>query len=373
MSHRTSLLDVFSRLGRPRVLVVGDAMLDRYIEGEVTRLSPEAPVPVLKIKHERGCPGGAANTASFLAALGCHTTLSGVVGDDPWGDDLRTMLFHRDVDISSLWRVHGLRTICKQRVLSTSGARQYQHLLRLDYEPQETVLGGHVREDLLADAKHLLEAGEFDIVAISDYRKHTIPEELKHFWLEQREVPVVVDGKPGGHYYGARLLKMNHSETETELGIKLMDSAGYMQAAERLRQTHNLPAALVTLGPRGMALAQHGKKPIHLLPEESREVYDVTGAGDMVLAVLAWGLGSGVELEEVLALSQRAALWEVERMGCVPLLRTQLERELRGLVACRTCGNLADGDNGCYDHRTNAVTSEVPESHEAEVREAEGS
>src|SRR5690242_17200100 len=281
---------------RARVLVVGDAMLDRYWFGDVDRISPEAPVPVVKIARSEERPGGAGNVARNAAALGTQVTLISVVGDDEAGRTLSRLLAAARV-ATSLHRDAALPTTVKLRVVG-----RQQQLLRIDFEtaPSHEVLAAK-----LADYERV--AAEFDAIVLSDYGKGGLAHiERMIERANEHRVPVLVDpkGEDYRRYGGATLLTPNRVEfrqvagswrTEAELATK----------AQALRADLHLNALLITRAEEGMSLFTDAGA-VHI-PAEAREVYDVSGAADTVIAILGALLGAHAELESAVRIANQAA------------------------------------------------------------------
>lgn len=341
-----------------RVLVAGDLMLDRYWSGTTRRISPEAPVPVVQVGAMEDRPGGAANVALNLAALGCQTYLVGVTGDDEAADILVIRLADAGVD-TRIHRRRGLPTITKLRVLA-----HHQQLIRLDFERSLAPQG---EDPLPALVAGLLD--QADLLVLSDYAKGTLanPQPLIAA-AKERGKPVLVDpkGRDFLRYQGATLLTPNRAELEDVVG-PMEDDVALVEKGQRLRAELGLGALLVTLGERGMLLLRGGTGPCETalhLPTRAREVYDVTGAGDTVIATLAAALAAGVALAEACTLANCAAGLAVGKLGTATVSARELERARRGgewhtildaeaLVAAvteaRAQGERVVMTNGCFD------------------------
>jgi D-glycero-beta-D-manno-heptose-7-phosphate kinase len=292
------------RLARARVLVVGDAMLDRYWFGAVERISPEAPVPVVRVNREEERLGGAANVALNVKMLGAQATLLTVVGDDEPARKLRSLL-ERDGVATVLGRDPQLYTIVKLRVIGRS-----QQLLRIDFEnqPDHEVLAG-----MLADYEHAL--GAHDAVLFSDYGKGGLTH-LPRMIQMARDAgkPVLVDpkGRDYSRYAGATVITPNRAELTQVIG-DWGSEADLEREAEALRQRLDLRGLLLTRSDEGMSLfdaAGHVRA-----AAEAREVFDVTGAGDTVIATLAALLACGLGLREAMPLANRAGAIVVGKFG----------------------------------------------------------
>lgn len=341
---------------RARVLVAGDVMLDRYWYGATGRISPEAPVPVVRVEEEERRPGGAANVAVNIAALGGRVSVLGVVGDDEQGRSLQRLL-HKAGVICRFERPAGFPTITKLRVVS-----RRQQLIRLDFEsgfPEQA------RESLLERfQRHLDEA---DLVVLSDYAKGTL-HDIRALVRMAREADktVLVDPKQRDFdaYHGANVVTPNLAELEAVVG-RCGSQEQLVERGMRLLAEHHLGALLVTRGDRGMTLLCADEEPRHL-PTRAREVYDVTGAGDTVISVLAAGLGAGLPLHTATQLANHAAGVVVGKLGAASVSVDELQASIyehqvthRGVVgeeelmrlrqAARARGETLVFTNGCFD------------------------
>jgi rfaE bifunctional protein kinase chain/domain len=314
----------FSELHKARILVVGDVMLDRYWHGEVSRISPEAPVPIVKIesKRTREVPGGAANVAANAAALGAKVALLSVVGDDEAGRTLARLVAEKRVE-ANLHRDASIDTTVKLRVI---GGRQ-QQMLRVDFETppsREALL------DKLDDYRRMI-AG-CDIVILSDYGKGGLAHIAKMIEIARGQgKTVLVDpkGEDYSKYAGASVVTPNRAELRQVVG-SWKDDAELGAKAQALRERLGLSALLVTLGPDGMTLFEAGRVR-HEPAREQHEVIDVSGAGDTVIATLAVMLGAGMPLADAVAVANVAAGIKVLKFGTAVVqpkeLRDALARE----------------------------------------------
>ena len=338
-----------------RVLVAGDAMLDEYWFGDTGRISPEAPVPVVRMRSTDQRPGGAANVALNLAALGVQTCLAAVVGADERGVELQRLLEQRGVRCEFI-RAKGVPTIHKLRVLARS-----QQLIRLDAEQSFE----HSSGELDARFGELLKTA--DVVVLSDYAKGTLANagELVAACRAAR-VRVLIDPKGAAFtkYRGATALTPNRGEFEAVVGA-WTDEAEFARKGETLRETLDLAALLVTRGEHGMTLFRRGEQPL-TLPAQAREVFDVTGAGDTVIALLAAGLGAGLSAAQAAALANLGAGIVVGKIGVATVTRSELQLALhrqgsggRGLMTLAELDALVKEakarrervvmTNGCFD------------------------
>lgn len=311
-------MTMLPKFSHARVLVVGDVMLDRYWFGDVHRISPEAPVPVLKVDRVDERPGGAANVARNIASLGAQATLLSVVGDDEAGSCLEKLLAQHSNLNAILHRDASVSTIIKLRAI----ARQ-QQLLRIDFEtpPSHEVLNAAL-EDFHAQLQHA------DVVILSDYGKGGLAHIAQMIaWARAAGKPVLVDPKGADYerYRGATLLTPNRSEFRDVAGSWAND-AELNSKAETLRVALDLEALLVTRSEEGMSLYEaHG---ISHEPAQCREVFDVSGAGDTVIATLAVMLATGADLRDAMHIANRAAGIVVGKLGTAVVNREEIIKDM---------------------------------------------
>ena len=319
------LIEIVHRLARARVVVWGDVMLDEFVWGDVTRISPEAPVPVVDVRRESVRLGGAANVVANAVALGARATLVGVTGADAAGERLR----------SELLAVHGADanfivdesrpTTVKTRIIAHN-----QLVVRTDRESRAPV--DEETEDRLTAA--LLRAlDNSDALVVSDYDKGAVTGRVLARVLPQakaRNIPVLVDPKIRNfaHYRSATLITPNHHEALQLAGTEDDTDAGIAHAAQAIRQKIGCASVLVTRGERGMMLLETDCPPIYI-GTAAQEVYDVTGAGDTVIATLAVALGAGASLVEAARLANHAAGIVVGKLGTATASAEELTERLR--------------------------------------------
>ena len=296
-----------------RVMVVGDVMLDRYWFGDAFRISPEAPVPVVLFNKEVARAGGAANVACNCAALGAKTQLLSVVGDDPEGEQLRKLLEDSHV-LASLHKDRLIRTTQKLRVLTPR-----QQLLRIDFEtnPSREVLASK-----LADFKSGLP--RCNVVILSDYGKGGlahINQMIKLGRAAGKKVLVDPKGDDYSRYKGAHVVTPNLAELREVVGT-WKSEADLERRAQKLRRSLGADALLLTRGAEGMTLFREGR--VTHVKAEKREVYDVSGAGDTVIATLATMLAAGVALERAVRIANRAGGIKVTKLGTAVVTRKEL-------------------------------------------------
>ena len=310
---RTRFSQWRERVAQAKVLVAGDVMLDRYWFGEVERISPEAPVPVVKIARSEERPGGAANVARNVRALGAKTTLLSVTGDDEPATILARLLAQEDVT-ASLLRDATLATTVKLRVIG-----RQQQLLRVDFEatPSHEVLAAK-----LADYEQQLR--DTDTVILSDYGKGGLAHVASMIALARgagRRVLVDPKGDEWGRYRGASMITPNRSEFR-EVAGRWKSEAELERKAEALRRELDLEALLVTRSEEGMTLFDANGA--LTFPAQAREVFDVSGAGDTVIATLGALLAAGAPPADAVAIANEAAGVVVGKLGAATVLPTEL-------------------------------------------------
>ena len=310
---------LIEKIAQARVLVVGDAMLDRYWYGGVERISPEAPVPVVAVTGVEERPGGAANVASNVTALGAHCTLMAVTGDDTDADCLTTMLESKGIQ-TRLLRDKLVNTTVKLRVVS-----QQQQLIRIDFEAPTSK---DARNKMLNG--YLSRLNEFDVVILSDYGKGGLGDiqEMIHA-AREKNVPLVIDPKGDDYesYKGATLITPNRKEFERVAG-RYQDEGELVDKARGLVERLELEAILVTRSEEGMSLISRSGNVVHM-PARAREVFDVTGAGDTVIATIAAAYAAGGEPADALHLANIAAGIVVGKLGSATATPEEIIREYK--------------------------------------------
>ena len=314
---------VAAAAGRP-ILVVGDVMLDHFVIGRVERISPEAPVPVVCFEQEQYRLGGAANVAHNVAALGGSVELLGVIGDDEPAAHLRTGLTRAEVRHDALVTDPSRCTTRKLRVVTTRN----QQVARIDYESDREI-DGRLQDALAATVRD--RAAGAAVVVLSDYQKGAITRAVAQSAIAAARgarVPVLIDPKvPHVDYYGgASLVTPNHIEAEAVTLRRIRSADEAQQAAYRFRERVGCESVLITRGEHGMwLLAPDGEFD---LPAEAREVADVTGAGDTVIAAMAIGLAGGGSLQQAARLANRAAGLAVSHFGPTAVSAVELREAL---------------------------------------------
>ena len=344
------------RFDQAQILVVGDVMLDRYWHGPTSRISPEAPVPIVKVEQIEDRPGGAANVALNISALGAGVSLTGLVGRDEAAEALTESMAAANV-YSDFHCVDSRPTITKLRVIS-----RHQQLIRMDFED---VFSANDAAALSEKALPLL-AGVGALI-LSDYAKGALddPQPLIQA-AKSAGIPILVDpkGEDFSRYRGATLLTPNLDEFEAIVG-HCADEQELVAKGEALMLAHDLQALLVTRGERGMTLLRPQEPELHL-PARAREVFDVTGAGDTVIAVLAAALAAGEDMPQAVAMANLAAGIVVAKLGTAAISAPEMRRAInleqgseRGAVSldqlkitlddARAHGEKIVFTNGCFD------------------------
>lgn len=348
--------------GQLKILVIGDIMLDRYIHGDVDRISPEAPVPVIRHAQRYERPGGAANVAMNLAGLGCQTFLSGFWGEDAERSELATILQRASIDITGVVS-SSLPTISKTRIVGRN-----QQLLRLDIESRD--LPPEVESRRLIDRAAGL-ATKVHAVVLSDYAKGALSNELCGVVIHAARtagVPVLADPKTPdfSKYSGATTVCPNLGELALATGIPSDHTEALLAAGQLLVSKHDFKFLTVTMSEKGISVLRSGSK--YHSPARAREVFDVSGAGDTVIATLAAALAGGLQVETAIELANLAAGIVISKVGTVPIARHELVAALTPSTGTTASDKILDLDrikfriaewrasgetivftNGCFD------------------------
>ena len=322
----TALEKLIERFPGRRIAVLGDVMVDRYLWGRVDRISPEAPVPVVEIERESYTLGGAANVAANLRALGAEPRLLGVVGEDAEGATIRATLERLGISAAHLTADAARPTTVKTRIVAHS-----QHVVRADRESRADVAGAAL-DRLLAAIEAAL--GDAEGLVISDYGKGVVNVRTLECALaaaRKRGVAVSVDPKEShiDAYRGVSILTPNQHEAGWVQGRRVVDDASLMEVGWGLQKRLDAQAVLVTRGAGGMSLFERGGRYTHIATV-AREVYDVTGAGDTVVSVVALALAAGADLVSACTLSNHAAGIVIREVGTATCSPDQLRGSLRG-------------------------------------------
>lgn len=368
-AHRLDLAHRLDALPRPRLLVLGDLILDRYTWGNAERVSQEAPVVVLQADDQEVRPGGAANVCLLLRGLEAHVTCCGVLGGDADGAQLRELLASAGIGPEGVIVDVNRPTTVKHRFVGRAAGRHPHQIVRVDHESRAP-LPPALEEQLIAWL--VAEAPRHSAVLVSDYGKGACSPRIVAAAIaacRRAGVPVLVDPARGADwslYEGATLLKANRAESEAAAGRKILSAADAAEAGRALCHRLDLSAAIITLDRDGMVLIEPPHAP-RAIPTRARAVYDITGAGDMVLAMLGLAVAGGLPLDDAARLANVAAGLEVERFGVSVVHRDELRRELaRGahptatkrlpradlaqeIAARRARGERIVFTNGCFD------------------------
>lgn len=324
-----NLLKTITNLGSPKVLVVGDFMLDVYIYGDAVKISPEAPVPVLKIAETEHRCGGAGSVAANLTALGAKAYCLGVTGDDRDSEILRMKLIEAGADIDGLFKAANRPTISKQRLIGLAQHLHRQQLIRIDRESAEP-LSEELNEAILAAYKDNLP--KIDIICLQDYNKGLLSDSLCRQMIrlaKKANKKVLVDPcltSDYSKYIGATAITPNRKESSAAAGFEVTDAETAAKAADYLFQKLQLEAVVITLDKEGAYLKTESKS--LMIPTRPRSVYDVTGAGDMVLATFAATLAAGCDYETAVHLSNIAGGIEVEKFGTATVSAEEIADEI---------------------------------------------
>ena len=353
---------VESSFGRPNVLVVGDVMLDKYVWGDVDRISPEAPVPVLRTTRQSQQAGGAANVAMNLSGLGARTTLVGIGGDDDDQRALDKLLLEGGITVSMVARP-GSPTTTKLRILAG-----HQQMLRLDNDPPASECS-EASERLLRHAMRALP--EASVIVLSDYAKGALNQRICRALIGEArrlQIPVVVDpkGNDFARYRGATIICPNAKELAAVTGEPSHELKWLLSAGQKMVAALDLKCMLVTLGERGIAILRQDS--ITHVPAAARQVFDVSGAGDTVVALVALSTAARIPIEMAAELANRAAGVVISKVGTVPVQRNELlgmlaeggviqpvdkvlslESLLARVTAWRSQGQSIVFTNGCFD------------------------
>lgn len=324
------LLSTFDRLARPRVLVVGDLILDRYTFGNAERVSQEAPVILLRADQRESRLGGAANVSNMLRGLEARVACAGVVGADAEGTIVRQLLAEADVDVDCVVTDRSRPTTVKERFIGRAQGRHPHQMLRVDSEVREPIASVVERQLVVELHRRLNDA---DIVLISDYDKGVCTPALLRAVIDACRaagVRVIVDpirGHDYSRYRGATTMTPNRLEAEMATGLKIHSTDDALEAARRLRHQLQLALGIVTLDRDGMALVDADDRGV-IVPTRPRAVYDVTGAGDMALAMIGVALAAGLSAVDALRLANIAAGLEVEKVGVAVIPRAEIRQRL---------------------------------------------
>ncbi len=312
--------ELLDRIPGQRVLIVGDVMLDEYIWGEVRRISPEAPVPIVEMQRRTYVPGGAANTAANVVSLGGDAHLCGIVGLDLHAECLTSALRHSGVNADGILACTGRQTTTKTRIIAHN-----QQVVRLDAEVRTATAAGDEDRVVAWLEGEVPNAGA---CVISDYAKGVVSQRLAEHLIRlagQHQTPIVVDPKGADYtkYRGATVVKPNIHEAERVTKQEITNESSLMDIGHKLAALLEGSAVLLTRGAHGMSLFRTGNAPVHI-PTVAHNVFDVTGAGDTVVGTLAVALAAGATLEQATHLANWAAGIVVGKVGTATVSLAEL-------------------------------------------------
>jgi len=321
---KPQVISLLSNFRDKKVLVLGDVMLDRYLWGQVSRLSPEAPVPIVEIEEEYSRLGGAANVGNNIASLGAVPYLVGVIGEDSSGQELIALMERNHFPITGLVKASDRPTTVKTRVIANS-----QHVVRTDRENRDPI-NSPTFENIKQNVLKLI--SEVDAVIFEDYNKGLITADLIRFVITeaQRCNKIITVDPKFDHFFeykGVTVFNPNRCETENILGVRLDNYKQITKSVKSLYEQLKCKSILITLGENGMAL-YNGDDELKTIPTRAQKVADVSGAGDTVISTLTLALLSGASLEEAATIANHAAGIVCGEVGIVPITK---ERLLEGM------------------------------------------
>ncbi len=322
--HDKSLSLIIDNFVKAKVLVVGDLILDQFIWGDVSRISPEAPVPVVLAERESFMPGGAANVACNITALEGKAFISGVLGNDEWGKVLKSELKKKKVNTPGIFIDKKRKTSLKTRIVA-----RHQQVVRVDREIIENISALALRGII-----KYIKGGcdSIQAIIIEDYGKGVvIPSLIEEIVkiAKKRNIIVMVDPKEEhfSNYRGVSCITPNQHEASQATGIKIVDDRSCLRAGKKLLKKLQVEAVLITRGEQGMCLLEKGKKPVQI-STRAKEVFDVSGAGDTVIAAFTLALASGADFKAAADISNYAAGIVVEKIGVGSCTRQELIKRI---------------------------------------------
>lgn len=325
MGKRDVLEKILNRFSKSKILAVGDIMMDRFIWGKVSRISPEAPVPVVVVEKETFLLGGAANVVNNIHSLGGKVSLCGVVGDDEVGRNIIKKLAEMKVETQGIFVEKGRQTTVKTRIIA-----HHQQLVRIDREITDHP-GLSTSRDLSEFLKKNIEG--FDGVILSDYGKGLLTKDLTRIAIRRaKEVKkfILVDPKPNNlfFYKGATIVTPNVAEASQASGVSINDLSSLRKVGRMLLRRLRCDVLVITRGEEGMAIFEPDREPF-LVPTVAKEVYDVTGAGDTVIGTMALALAIGASVKDAARLANYAAGIVVGKMGTATVTREELIKVIK--------------------------------------------
>jgi rfaE bifunctional protein kinase chain/domain len=321
------LIKIIKRFPEQRIVIIGDAIADKFVHGSISRVSREAPVFILRHQRTETVPGGAANCAMNLAALGAHVSLISVTGDDESGSELRAKLEAAGVDIEGVVVSDKVQTTTKVRILAGQSHSSKQQVIRIDYEGAP--LGDEaIRSAILRRLEHAF-AGANGIV-ISDYNYGVVDARAAELIRKAADVPVLVDSRFRlSEFTGFTAATPNQEEVENLAGAPISSADDLETAAKELKKRLGHHALLVTQGSQGMTLLEDDAAPVHIHAVGAQQAVDVTGAGDTVIATFALALASGASFTNAAHLANYAGGLVVMKRGTATVSASELEHAIR--------------------------------------------
>ncbi|MEN6507991.1 MAG: D-glycero-beta-D-manno-heptose-7-phosphate kinase [Smithella sp.] len=319
---RIKALKIIANFSRSAVLVVGDVMVDHFIWGKVSRISPEAPVPVVDVQKDSVMLGGSANVLNTIYAMGGRVYMAGVIGNDDTGKELLRQLKEREIDKAGIVIEKGRPTTLKTRIVAHG-----QQVVRFDSESKKPIPKTSC-DKILAYVKSLRD--KIGAIVISDYSKGVVSRELIdgiRSIIRDSKIFLCVDPKQSDFsiYEGVHVITPNHHEAGRAAGLEFVNGDDLLKLGETLLAKYDFQALLVTRGEEGMSLFERGSRIAHThFPAQAKEVYDVTGAGDTVIGVLALSLAANANLKEATSLANHAAGIVVGKVGTSTVSREEL-------------------------------------------------
>jgi D-glycero-beta-D-manno-heptose-7-phosphate kinase len=319
-------LEIIGNFPQSGVLVIGDVMVDHFIWGKVSRISPEAPVPVVDVQKDSILLGGCANVLNSIYAIGGKVYLAGVIGADNVGKTLLAELQQRKIDTGGIIVEKNRPTTLKTRIVAHG-----QQMVRFDKESRKPIPPASIRK-ILNYVKSL--RNKIGAIVISDYSKGVISRELIdgiRKIVDDSRIYICLDPKQGDFsmYEGAYIITPNHHEAQRAAGMEITDEDDLLRVGESLLKKFGFPAVLITRGEEGMSLFERGKKVAHTyFSTQAKEIYDVTGAGDTVIGVLALSLAAKANLKEATCLANQAAGIVVGKVGTATVSQKELIQTL---------------------------------------------
>jgi rfaE bifunctional protein kinase chain/domain len=321
------LISIIERFGQQRIVILGDAIADKFLHGSISRVSREAPVFILRHQQTETLPGGAANCAMNLVALGAHVSLISVTGDDESGSELRAKLEAAGVDIGGVIVSDKVQTTTKVRILAGQSHSSKQQVIRIDYEG-EPLTDEEIRDAVLNRLEHALNGA--NACVMSDYNYGVVDAHAAELIRKTADVPVLVDSRfrlP--EFLAFTAATPNQEEVENLAGASISSTEDLETAAKELKRRLGHHALLVTRGSRGMTLLEGDAAPVHIPAVGAQQAVDVTGAGDTVIATFTLALASGASFTDAAWLANYAGGLVVMKRGTATVSAAELEHAVR--------------------------------------------